>query len=420
MGIDVTRPRAPQCVLRTVRQPVSSPAAAEPSGRRQATAECPAETWQETLKRFAHLAAPPFAIYVSSAAAHLLMLALMTRSGGPSLLDRLLAWDGRLYADIAAHGYPDSFTYGADGKLTGNNLAFFPLFPFLSRVLHGLTGLDAGSAAVAIAHVAVIAALIAVQQLMTRLYGRRTAIIAMILLTAAQPMAMAFFMAYSESLFLALCAGALLAAHRKAWLAAGVLAFLAGLTRPAAVSIAAAITAAAALHLYRERRLSWRPLAAAVLACTATPAYLGWAGHRLHRPDAWFLIQKAGWGTQWDNGRAYLDFLRSTMTNGDGWVPVSTAVFTLGLLCTTALACRRGTWPPLLIFGCTLVALTLGQSNFFHSKLRLLLPALIFLIPVARSLGRATNRTAALALTAAAAFGCWYGAYMLTTWHYAI
>ncbi|MFF7183469.1 hypothetical protein [Streptomyces sp. NPDC008121] len=258
------------------------------------------------------------------------------------------------------------------------------------------------------------------QHLLTRLYGRRTALTGIILLAAAQPMAMVFFMAYGESLFLALCAGALLAAHRKAWLAAGTLAFLAGLTRPAAVCVAAAVAVAAALHLYRERRFSWRPLAAVVLACMSTPGYLWWVGHRLHRPDAYFLIQEAGWGTHWDNGRAYLGFLRETLAKGDGWVPVSTALLTLALLCATAIACRRTTWPPLLVYGCAIVVLALGQSNYYHSKLRLLIPALIFLVPLARAISRTSNRTAAITLTAAALFGCWYGAYMLTTWHYAI
>lgn len=404
-------------------QSVSDRSAAEVSDRRTCDTspdERVPESWPEKLERFGRLAAPAFAVYVASMVAHLVMLALMSGPGGPGLLDRLLAWDGHLYTDIAAHGYPDSFTYDADGKLTGNNLAFFPVFPLLSRAVHTLTGLDVGVATVVTAHLAMIAALIVVQRLMTRLYGRRTAIVAIVLLAAAQPMALAFFMAYSESLFLALCAGALLAAHGKAWLTAGALAFLAGLTRPAAVSIAAAITVAVAVHLYGERRLSWRPLTAVALACIATPAYLWWVGHRLHRLDAWFLIQEAGWGTHWDNGRSYLDFLRSTLTCGDEWVAVSTAVLTLGLLCATVIACRRTTWLPLLVYGCALVVLTLGQSNFYHSKLRLLIPALVFLVPLARAISKSTNRTAAVILGAAALFGCWYGAYMLTTWHYAI
>ncbi|MCY0932536.1 hypothetical protein OTB20_41735 [Streptomyces sp. H27-H1] len=372
------------------------------------------------IKRYGLIAWPGLAVYGASAALHLLVLALMTGPAGHGVRDRLLSWDGHLYTSIATHGYPHSFTYTAEGVLTGNNLAFFPLFPLLSRGVHELSGFDFGLAGVVTAHLAIAAALVAVHQLLTRLHGPRIAAIGIVLLAAAQPMSIAFFMAYSESLFLALCAGALLAAHRKAWLTAGVLAFLAGLTRPAALAITLALAVAAVMYLRAERRFKWRPVAAVILACTATPGYLWWVGHRLHSPTAWFQIQQAGWGTHWDNGESFLDYLRQTLTSGDGWVAVSTAVLILALLCATAIACRRTTWPPLLVYGIAVTALTLGQSNFYHSKLRLLIPALIFLIPVARAIARTGNRTTALTLGAATLFGCWYGAYMLTAWPYAI
>ncbi|MEU9456980.1 hypothetical protein [Streptomyces sp. NPDC048277] len=363
---------------------------------------------------------PALAIYTASAVLHLALLAIMTPADGPGLHAKLLSWDGLLYTDIARSGYPDGFTHTATGELTGNNLAFFPAYPALIRTVHALTGLDYGTAAITAAHLALIAALIAVHHLLSRLYDRRTATIATVLLACAQPMALAFFMAYSESLFLALAAATLVAAHRKAWLTAGFLALLTGLTRPAAVAVAAALATEVALHLIRERRLTWRPLTAIALAATATPAYLWWVGQRLHQPDAWFTIQQAGWGTHWDNGRAFLNLLSYTLTRADGWVPVSTAVLLLALIAATILAWLHTAWPPLLVYGTALLVLSLGQSNYYHSKLRLVIPAVIFLVPLARSLGRARVRTVVIVLSTASLFGCWYGAYMLTTWHYAI
>ncbi|MCC3772315.1 hypothetical protein K6I34_005790 [Streptomyces sp. UNOC14_S4] len=363
---------------------------------------------------------PPLAVYAATAALHLVLLAAMDGPDGPGLRARLLSWDGLLYADIAANGYPDSYTYTPEGQLTGNNLAFFPLYPLLIRTVHALTGLDHDIAGVVVAHLALIAALVVVQCLFTRLYGRRTATVATVLLAGAQPMAMAFFMSYSESLFLALAAGTLLAAHRRAWLTAGTLALLTGLTRPAAAAAVAALAVAAGLELLRQRRWSARPVAAVALACAGTPLYLWWVGRRVGDLDAWFTIQEAGWGTHWDNGKAFWDFLADTFAHGDGWVPVSTAVLLLALVCATVLAWERGAWPPLLVHGTGIVVLTLCQSNYSHSKLRLLVPALLFLVPAARALARARTRTAVVALAAATAFGCWYGAHMLTVWHYAI
>ncbi|MGV4928174.1 hypothetical protein [Streptomyces sp. BHT-5-2] len=360
------------------------------------------------------------AVYAVTTLAHLVLLSVMTGPDGPSLGDRLLAWDGHHYTEIAAHGYPQGLSHTPDGRLTGNNLAFFPLFPLLIRAVHAVSGLSWGAAGIATAHLALIAALITVHRLVTRLYGRRTATMAIVLLAGAQPMAQVFTMAYSESLFLALAAGVLLAAYRHAWLTAGGLALLAGLARPAAAAVVAALAVAVGLHLLRERRLAWRPLAALAPAVAGTPLYLWWVGQQAGSPDAYFTIQEAGWGTHWDSGRAFFDFLGQTLTRGDGWVPVSTAVLLLAVIATTALAWQRTTWPPLLVYGTGILILTLGQSNYFHSKLRLLTPALLFLLPAARALARTAPRTAGIVLATSAFLGCWYGAYLLTTWHYSI
>jgi hypothetical protein len=98
----------------------------------------------------------------------------------------------------------------------------------------------------------------------------------------------------------------------------------------------------------------------------------------------------------------------------------SGTVLLLALLCATALTWERRTWPPLLAYGTVLVLLAVAQSGFYHSKLRLLIPVMLFLVPVANVLARSRTRTAVIVLSAVTLFGCWYGAYMLTTWHYAI
>ena len=371
-------------------------------------------------RRIAVLVWPAFAVYAVTTAAHLLVLSAMIPAGGSSLRNRLTSWDGGLYLDIATHGYPHGFSYDQSGKLTGNTLAFFPLYPTLVRAVHVVTRLDVPMAGIVTANLALIAALIVVLLLFSRLYGRRTAVVAVVLLAGAQPMSLVFLMSYSESLFLALAAGMLLAAHRRAWLTAGLLALLVGLTRPAAVAAVVALGVAVLLHLVRERRISWRPLAALVLGCAGTPLYLLWVALRVGRADAWFQIQGAGWGTQWDNGRAIWDFLVQTLATGDGWVPVSTAVLLIALVCATLVTWQRGSWPPLVVYGTSIVVLTLCQSNYYHSKLRLLLPALVFLVPLARSIARTRSRTAVLTLAVATLFGCWYGAYMITVWSYAI
>ncbi|MER6915282.1 hypothetical protein ABT354_26715 [Streptomyces sp. NPDC000594] len=360
------------------------------------------------------------AVHAVTTAVHLVILALMNGPDGPALKDRLLAWDASLYLSIATDGYPDTFSYDGEGRLTGNTLAFFPLYPLLTRLLHQNTGLDPGSAAVAVSHLALAAALFAVHRLLTGVYGERVAVIGVMLLAGAQPMALTFLMAYSEALFLALAAGTLLAAHRHAWLTAGSLALLAGLTRPAAFAVTVALVVAVVLEIRRVGRPTWRPATAVALACAGTPAYLLWVGNRLGRLDGWFVVQEAGWGTRWDNGAAFFRFLGDTLRSGDGWVPLSTAVLLVAAVCGTVLAWRRGAWPPLLVYGTTVLVMTLGQSNYYHSKLRLVAPALVFLLPLAVGLARARRRTAVVVLALSLLFGSWYGAHMLTVWRYAI
>ncbi|MER5766898.1 hypothetical protein [Streptomyces sp. NPDC001985] len=376
----------------------------------------PARRW-DVLARTAGTA---LAVHAVSTTIHLVILALMGGPGGPPLRERLQAWDGHLYISIAEDGYPQGLTRSETGEPTGNNLAFFPLYPLLTRSVHQLTGLETGIAAIVVAHLSLLGALIAVHRLLALLYGPRTATIGIVLLAGAQPMALTFLMAYSEALFLALAAGALLAAHRRRWLLAGVLAFLTGLTRPAALALALALALAALLELRRRRDLAWRPIAAVVLACAGTPVYLAWVGERSGQLNAWFVIQEAGWGTHWDNGAAFVDFLRGTFLRSDDWVPLSTAVLLVLAVCATAVTWRRGVWPPLLVYGTTVLVLTLGQSNYYHSKLRLLIPAVLFLVPLAQALARAGTRTVVVSLTAATLFGSWYGAHMLTSWKYAI
>jgi len=372
-----------------------------------------------SLRRAARAARFPLAVYGVALASHLVLLALLNPPGDQDVRDRLTSWDGQWFLEIARGGYPHDFAITPDG-LRGSTLAFFPAYPLLVRAVHTLTFLDYDTAGLIAAHLALIAALSCLYRLLLDLYDRRTAYIATFLVACAQPMALVFLMTYSESLFLAFAAGGLLAIRRKAWLTAGALILLAGLTRPVAVALMAALGVAVALHFRREGRVTWRPLAALVLSYCGVPGYLLWVALRTGVPDAWFKIQEAGWGTRWDNGASFFGFLGDAFTKSDGWVPISTALLLLALIAATAVAWRDRVWPPLAAHGTVVLLLTLGQSNYYHSKLRLLIPALVFVIPVARVLARVRTATAIVTLAVAALFGSWYGAYMVTVWHYAI
>ncbi|MEU8615867.1 hypothetical protein AB0C29_48585, partial [Actinoplanes sp. NPDC048791] len=149
-------------------------------------------------------------------------------------------------------------------------------------------------------------------------------------------------------------------------------------------------------------------------------AYLGWVAWRVGDLDAWFKIQTAGWGTSFDFGASTIDFLGSTLTVGEGWVPMSVALILLAALAAAGVALAGRPWLPLAVYGLVAMVLAYGQAGFYHSKPRLLLPVLLTLLPSVVAAARARPRVAVLAIAAWAAFGLWYGAYLVAVWPYTI
>lgn len=133
--------------------------------------------------------------------------------GGPylnPLVDRLggvwTRWDGQWYLKIATEGYNKD-----DGTA-----AFFPLYPWILRVIGWLAGERYIWAGVVLSSLFFLAALVLLHRLVRLDFhpedaGRTT------LYLAAFPAAFFFWAVYSESLFLFLAVGALLAARTQRW-----------------------------------------------------------------------------------------------------------------------------------------------------------------------------------------------------------
>lgn len=420
------------------------------------------------------LIAFPLGIYALSRLVQLALLWWM--SPDDKIRDRLLAWDGGHFVRVAEEGYPSGYTYDGAGHLTGNGLAFFPGYPMTVRLVHLVTRLDYGTAAITVSWLAGGVAAVLLCALGTRLYDERVGL-ALTALFCLQPMSMALSMGYSEALFTALVVAMLLFAHRGDWILAGILGLAAGLSRPTGAAAAIALAVAAAMAIVKERRAAaaeergvaavdergaaaveerrtaagkerragavedrptatgdaaeprgtgstpagfWKPILGAVIALAGVPAYLLWVGLRVGDLGAWFDIQTAGWGTTFDYGSSTLTFLRDAFKAGDGWIQVSIAWMLIGVVILAVVALVRRVWPPLAVYGVLVLVLVLGQAGYYHSKPRLLVPALLILVPPAIALGRARPRTAALVLAACGAFGLWYGSYLITVWHYAI
>lgn len=330
---------------------------------------------------------------------------------------RLLVWDAGWFLRVAVNGYPHGYTYEA-GVLQGNELAFFPVYPMLIRLVAGL-GIEAHTAALAVSWLASVGAAVAVHLLGASLHNKRTGW-ALVAICFSAPVSIVFSMAYSEGIFLALVAGMLVAAHRRVWWAAGLLGLLTALTRPTGAAAAVALAVAALMAVRESRAKAWQPITAAVVALAGVPLFLAWVGWRVGDPAAWFRIQAAGWGTAFDYGSSTVSFVASTLSTGDGWVPVSVALILLAALAAAGVALAQRPWLPLAVYGVIAMVLVYGQAGFYHSKPRLLVPVLLTLLPAAVAAARARPRVAVASITAWALFGLWYGAYLVTVWPYTL
>jgi hypothetical protein len=192
------------------------------------------------------------------------VLTVSTRAGSLPAVGNLLAgstvrWDSFHYLAIASHGYAGA---GAGSR------AFLPLYPLLIDALGFLTGSDA-FAGVAISVASFALALILLHRLTELELGKQAADTT-VLLVAFAPLSFFFNAVYTESLFLLLSVGSILAARRERWALAGVLGGLATLTRVTGLLLFVPIVI---MHLKSHRGMN-RRLGWALLVPTALVAYL--------------------------------------------------------------------------------------------------------------------------------------------------
>jgi hypothetical protein len=367
-------------------------------------------------------AAPALLFYVAARLVYLLLV-LAASPHGPAESLHLLGthWDANQYLSIARYGYNPAGSPGRAG-VGMSDLAFFPLFPALMAALHAVLPFLSWSAVGPV--VATLASLAAAWGIFAALapgYGPRTAKITVVL-WGLVPAAVVENAAYSESLFTAFAAWSLWALVTRRWLTAGVLSLLAGLTRPTAVALAAAVIAAAGIELHRRRRDGHpaadespvRPVAAALLAPLGWLGYVAWTAQTLHSWSAYFQIQ-AQWHSHFDFGAStlhdfWLVFTSSSSLNT--YYPIVACVLVAAVALAVCLVIRRD--PPALVIYCLVaLAITLGDSAYLSSRPRFLLPAFPLLLPLAAQLNRLGNRVIAnTALVSALVGSACFGAYV--------
>jgi hypothetical protein len=329
-------------------------------------------------------------------------------------------WDSAWYWRIATYGY-GTIIHSHTPGIVWNDLAFFPLYPGLIRALDTVLPISAVNAALVISWISSIAAAWGIYAVVELLHRRRTAI-ALVALFAVLPQSVVLTLAYTEPLMIALSAWALYATFTRRWLVAGVLAALAGLTRPNGLAVAAAVVSAVAVDTWQRRRdrrpPDARAWAGAVLAPLGWLGYVAWVGFRTGSPLGYFDVQSK-WGSRFDFGHYAIYYVRQLIVGQGHLASYGAAAIVLGAVVLFVLAVLDRQPLPLLVYTAVLMVMALGGSHFFPSKPRFLLPAFPLLLPLAVPLARIRLRKAVVVVAAMAGFSLFYGTYLLTVAHQA-
>lgn len=342
--------------------------------------------------------------------------------GGEHPWDVLGSWDGWWYQQIALHGYDPALepVPGATGLITleGNSAAFFPLYPALMRMVSEVTGLGPYGSGMAVAVVASFVAALGIHAVTARLGGRRAGLVA-VGLWAVWPGSGAQWAVYSESVYTALAAWACYAVLTRRWLTAGVLVFTAGLSRPTAVTLAAALAVAGLVAVWRRRERLRRPLAAVLIAPLGTAGYLGWVGYRMGEWNGYSTLQDGAWAHKFDYGRHTLDVLSSVPVGHFDYLfampfedVVGVGVVLLVPVLTVLLVRLR---PPAVLVVYTVLSylMVMGTQQIFGNVSRYLLPLFPLVIPLALAMRRLRVPSLAVVLGTAALASGSYAGYVL-------
>lgn len=342
--------------------------------------------------------------------------------GGAHAWDVLASWDGWWYQQVAAHGYHPALVPvpGATGQITleGNSAAFFPLYPATMRLVSDCTGLGLYGAGMLVSVVASFVAALGAYAVTAR-YGGGRAGLAAAGLWAVWPGSGIEWSAYSESLYVALAVWTCHAVITDRWLTAGVLAFTAGLNRPTAVALIAALTVAALLTLHHRRDDLARPWAALLISPLGLVGYLLWVGNRMGDLGGYFELQKGAWAHTFDYGRQTLDVFTSVAVGHFDYLfayPfedfIGVLVVLLGLLLIPFLFHLR--LPAVLtVYTVLTFALVLGSQQIFGNVSRYLLPAFPLFVPLALRLRTLRLPTLCVLLGIAAVASGSYAGYAL-------
>ncbi|MBV6696305.1 glycosyltransferase family 39 protein [Kitasatospora aureofaciens] len=343
------------------------------------------------------------------------------RGGGAQPWDVLGTWDGIWYQRIAENGYNPQLIPVHGFPLATyyeNSAAFFPLYPWLMRLVGAITGLGPYGSGIVVSVLASFVAVAGIFAVAERLGGFRAGVIAAVV-WGLFPGSGVEWAVYSDSLFVALSAWACYCVMTRRWVAAGLLTLAAGLNRPTAAALIAAVSIAALVALIRRTDGVKRPLFAMLITPWGLIWYVAWVGYRMGDWGGYFKLQRGAWNRYFDWGASTFRSILDVVTgHWNFWqsnpapdlIAIALLIALPGLL-VLLLRLR----PPLVLVIYTMLTIftALSSNQIFDNISRYLLPAFPLCIGLAVALRRVrTSSLVGLFVMPAIAAG-WYAGYAL-------
>lgn len=216
-------------------------------------------------------------------------------------------WDSGWFVALAQHGY-----HAGDGST-----AFYPLYPLLVGGLGRLFGGYYVSAGLVVSLAACAGSFVLLYRMARARLGNDGARLTVLYL-AIFPMTLFLQAVYNESLFLFLVLAAFTLAERDQWIATGLVAGLALLTRPTGLALLPPLLLLAWRSARRIRALP--SLSLAVYLFAFYPAYLSWKVH-----DAFpFIHAESYWHRHLSHAGPLGGLWQGLRSGGDGLLQVVT------------------------------------------------------------------------------------------------
>jgi Mannosyltransferase (PIG-V) len=313
--------------------------------------------------------------------------------------------DAGWYATIAEHGYQHS----APGTFH-----FYPGLPAAIDTIAWIPGMGTARAGIVVTVIAGLVAAAGLAQLGLRLTGDSRVSVLLVALWAVAPAAFVLSMVYTEALFCALAVWALVAVADRRWITAGVLTMLAGTVHSSGAILVAAVAVAALAAVIESARAgqltpgAWlRPAAAVVISPLGLIGFWLFVSLSLHYPGGWFAAESAsGQRVNWGVSTSQAVITTLSAPNVFNLLSVLAIVTATGLAAWTLTERMPGYLKVYVV--CTVLLAVLTGPGWLGSKPRILLPALLLGLPLAKILAPSRNYVLIPLIAVLAAASAWF------------